>query len=492
MENPNNFGWEFETIAKHTLDIIIIIDENQKVRYVTPSFRTIFGLDPEVFVGENVFDPVHPDDKENLMEAHRQVLKLQIPKTNEYRVFDANGEIKYFESRVMPVPHHPDRLAVVTIRDITDRKMMENELKTRKNRYEELQNSLKTFSQDLSSVMKLSDLEERLIKEITFIFPHSKPNILKFHREKQKVEGRLYSAVEAQLSQLAMGKIEHISDKIHIRIGDRREYSFILVLHSPSINEEMDSIWLETLICFTVMVFENLNVIENLMNRLEEIMQSNETPQWVLRLLFNLQEQQRQNLSSDLHDTILQDQVDLFRRLEALQKQKEIQYELKNQLKEIGQGLLDTIHQIRMTCNELRPPLLKELGLERALENLFEYTQLSSTFKIMFETDMTNSLMIDEELTIGIYRITQELLNNAAKHSKASMLHFQMSTQDTLKIYYYDDGVGFEREKLTPTFHSMGLTGIRQRVQSLNGKIEFDSVPGQGVAISMDFPIQIS
>lgn len=492
MENPNNFGWEFETIAKHTLDIIIIIDEKQIVRYVTPSFQIIFGLDHECFVGTNVFDPVHPDDKEELMEAHRQVLKLQIPKTNEYRVFDAKGEIKYFESRVMPVPHHPDRLAVVTIRDITDRKMMENELETRKNRYEELQNSLKEFSKDLSSVMKLSDLEERLRKEITYILPNSKPYLLQFHREEQKVEEELFTAVEAYLPQLAMGKFVQISDKTYIRIGDRREYSYILVLHSPSINEMMDSIWLETLVCFTVMVFENLNVIENLMNQLEEVMQGNETPQWVLRLLFNLQEQQRQNLSSDLHDTILQDQVDLFRRIETLQKQNELEYKVKDQLKEIGQGLLDTIHQIRMTCNELRPPLLRELGLERALENLFEYTQLSSTFKITFETDMINHSTIGEELIIGIYRIIQELLNNAAKHSKASMLHFQISKQDTLKIFYYDNGVGFEREKLNPTFHSMGLTGIRQRVQSLNGKIEFDSVLGQGVTIRMDFPIQFS
>lgn len=99
-------------------------------------------------MGENVFDPVHPDDKESLMEAHRQMLFLQLPKTNEYRVFDMTGAMKYFESRVMPVPNHPDRLAVVTIRDITDRKQMENELKDRKNRYEELQNILKIFSKD--------------------------------------------------------------------------------------------------------------------------------------------------------------------------------------------------------------------------------------------------------------------------------------------------------------------------------------------------------
>lgn len=489
MEDTRKFSWEFETITKYTLDIIIIIDELQIVRYITPSIETVFGIKQEEFVGTNVFNLVHPDDKESLMEAHRQVILLQLPKTNEYRVFDLNGDMKYFESRVMPVPNHPERLAVVTIRDITDRKQMENELKDRKNRYEELQNSLKNFSKDLSSVMKIADLEDRLLKELNTVIPSSKPYILNYHRERQKIEGDYVRELELNMSQLTMGKIEHVLDKVVIKIGDRKEHSYVLVLQAQSIKETMDSFWLDTLVCFTVMVFENLHVIENLMNQLESALHSNETPQWVLRLLFNLQEQQRQNLSSDLHDTVLQDQVDLYRRMDALHNRYDMELEIKEQLRGIEQGLLDTIHQIRLTCNELRPPLLRELGLERALENLFEYTQVSSTFKIAFQTENTSTLCLNEEQTIGIYRIIQELLNNASKHAKASMLHFLICKQDTLRIVYSDDGVGFDLEKLNPSFHSMGLSSMRQRVQSLNGHIEFYSQPGQGVKVKIDFPI---
>lgn len=72
---------------------------------------------------------------------------------------------------------------------------------------------------------------------------------------------------------------------------------------------------------------------------------------------------------------------------------------------------MDTIHQVEMTCNELRPPKLREMGLERTLKSLFDDTQLSSTFKIMFKSEI-NDRLLNEEKTIAIYRIVQELLNS--------------------------------------------------------------------------------
>lgn len=488
MDKTSDFNWIFETITTHTLDIIFIVDQNRRVRFTTPSFYDILGSSPEELPNLDIFDFVHPDDRKWLMDRHKRVIATQQKSSSEYRVIDKFGNIRHVECKTTPIPNTEDHLTVVVSRDITERKHMENELQRRKNRYEVLQQSLKNFSQDLSSVMKVSDLEDRLLHEVERILTGSAPSIRIYHRENQTLEGSNLAELEPLLPQLTVGKLETIGDKIFIKIGERMDCVYILSFHASSISETMESIWLETMVCFTVMVFENLNVIENLMYQLESALQSNETPQWVLRLLFNLQEQQRLNLSSDLHDTVLQDQIDLYRRLELLLNRYDMEKEMKAQLKGIEQGLLDTIHQIRMTCNELRPPLLRELGLERALENLFEYTQVSSTFKIMFQTENMNNLSLNEELTIGIYRIIQELLNNATKHSKASMLSFQISHQDTLTVEYSDDGVGFNLDKLSPSFHSMGLSSMRQRVQSLNGHIMFYSQPGHGVKVKIDFP----
>ncbi|WP_338448036.1 PAS domain S-box protein [Niallia oryzisoli] len=483
METANEHNWIYEIIANHTLDILLIVNQQRNVLYATPSFYEIFDSTPEELRYKDIFaGSIHPDDRQYMEERHKKLLKTGRPSSTEYRVIDKFGVIKYFECKTTPLPDTEEYLQVVSIRDISERKKMEMELERRKNRYEALQNSLKVFSQDLTSIMKVSDLENRLVKEIKSITPGSEPVIHILESE---------NPMEKTLLSLTLGKLESINNKIHFKIGERNGRAYILSLNESSMMEKMDFIWLETLICYSVMVFENLNVMENLMNQLEAALQSKETPQWVLRLLFNLQEQQRLQLSSDLHDTVLQDQIDLFRRLEVLKYRKDIKLELIETLSGIEQGLLDSIHQIRRTCNELRPPFLRELGLEKALENLFEYIQISSTFKITFLSENPSNLSLNEEVTIGIYRIIQELLNNAVKHAKASLLDFKMRIDETVQILYCDDGVGFPLEKLKPSFHSMGLSSMMQRVQSLNGEIEFDSKPGQGLKVMIKFPIKL-
>jgi two-component system, NarL family, sensor histidine kinase ComP len=490
LEITNQYNWEFETITQHTLDILVIVDQNQIVKYVTPSFETIMGHKPEVFIGRNAFDPLYPEDKEKMILSHKEVIRTRQPRVDEYRVMHLNGSIIYVESRVSLIPDHPDNLVVVSIRDVTARKKMELELERRKNRYQDLQNSLKTYSQDLSTVTQMVDLKTRLIQELKTVIPNSDPKIISYHRENNTIEGERSSEIVTEILNLAAGKPQTIGDRLLILIGDRKEKSYILSLKDGSFGNSMNSIWLETLVNYTIMVFDSLNVIESLMNQMETAIQRKDRPQWILRLLFNLSEKQRLELSSDLHDTVLQNQLSLYRHLQAILKEYEFEKEMDDQLKEIVQGMLDTIHQIQTTCNELRPPLLRELGLQTALENLFDQTQVTSTYKIEFTTENTMNLSLNEEETIGLYRMVQELLNNANKHSQATNLHFHMEVlNDRLELTYTDNGKGLEVDKLTPTFKSMGLSGMRERAQSLNGTIEFFSEPGNGLTVKLQIPI---
>lgn len=492
MENTNHVNWEFETIAKHTLDILLIVDKNQIVKFATPSLESILGYRSEEFVGTNAFDLVYHEDRDKLMASHREAAMTKESKADEYRVFHKNGELKYFESRVTPIPNHPDNLVVVSIRDITFRKRMELELENRRNRYQELQNQLKHYSQDLSSVRKIVDLQTRLIKELTTVIPDSNPKVVIYNRETLKFEGDFPTGLPSYLPLLSVGKLQFDHKQIHILIGDHKEKAYILSIRASSIKETMDSIWFETLVHYTIMVFESLTIIESLMVQLDTALQKVERPQWIIKLLFHLSEKQRMELSSDLHDTVLQNQMSLFNSLETMLKNQQLDDEMTLQLKGILQGLMDTIHQIRVTCHELRPPLLKELGLIRALENLFHDTQDSSAFNITFTTENMEGFTINEEATIGIYRIVQELLNNATKHSQAANLHFHIYRLDeTLHLTYTDDGIGLDAGYLTPSFNSMGLSGMRERIRSLNGTIGYYSQPGNGLRITLQIPLHV-
>jgi two-component system, NarL family, sensor histidine kinase ComP len=459
----------FEAMLDHTFDMLLIVDENRHVLFATPNLYEITGYSPEELRHQDAFIIVHPEDIEYMQERHKNLLESQHHGQTEYRMLRKDGKIRYFECKTTVLPNTDKFLQVVSTRDVTNRKLMELELEQHKNRYEVLQKSLKCFSKELTSVMKLTDLERRLLQELSEILPESAPVIL----NEQLDFG------------LEVGRILTNGEYAFIKIGERGDNPYIVRIQTNAISEEMESIWLETLIYYAVMVFENLNVIQNLIEQLDE---GKESPQWVLQMLFNLQEKQRLNLSSDLHDTVLQDQIDLYRRLESLLNRYDIDKETWVKLKEIEEGLLDTIHQIRMACNQLRPPLLRELGLVQSLENLFEHLQINSTFKINFKTSNVPSL--NEEQTIGIYRIVQELLENAEQHSNASEVSFHIGSEShELILEYRDNGVGFNLNLVQPTLNSMGLTTMNQRAKSLGGKIDYDTETGNGLKAILKLPI---
>ncbi|MFT4417080.1 PAS domain-containing protein [Fredinandcohnia humi] len=487
MEKTDSYNQMIQTLLNYTEDFLFVVNRERHILFATPNCYEKSGYSPEELRNRDSFFMVHPDDRENLIKRHENLIETGKKNSSEYRMIHKNGEVRYVECKTTPLPDTEEYLQVVCTRDINDRKLMEKELDRQKKRYEVLQNSLKNFSSDLSQVMKLSDLKERLLREVETILPGSNPTLFIYNPDD-------YNGIPVELLQemtcLEVGKSKAALDKVFVKIGEQQNNYYILSLFESAIREKMDSIWLETLAHYTVMVFKNLNVIENLIFQLESTVQNNETPQWVLRLLFNLQEQQRMTLSSDLHDTVLQDQIDLYRRLESLINKVELSKESKLQLREVEQGLLDIIHKIRVTCNELRPPLLRELGLERALENLFEHVQITSTYKIVFSSENVSLTALSEETTIGIYRIVQELLSNAEKYSKASLLHFNLTCKDgIIQMTYTDDGVGFDTVKLNPSLSSMGLTSMSQRAQSLEGEIEFISKPGSGLIAILKLPV---
>ena len=102
---------------------------------------------------------------------------------------------------------------------------------------------------------------------------------------------------------------------------------------------------------------------------------------------------------------------------------------------------MDHIYTIRETCNNLRPPFLYELGLKQALLNLFKQINLKATF--FFYYDIPEQIVAPSvEHEQAIYRIIQELLNNAMKHSKASNVTIRLFQKgEHLYLTYVDNGI---------------------------------------------------
>ncbi|KGP74230.1 sensor histidine kinase [Pontibacillus yanchengensis] len=354
--------------------------------------------------------------------------------------------------------------------------------------------SLDQFSKDISKILKREELDERLIREVKTVLPVNGVSLLecqKGHSVIHLVKGD-HQYPEEEISHHCVEKanvkttgeffkvdkglcyvISEMNDSLHLLWIDKK------MNHTPFNKDEHR--WLKTLVHYTSIVYENFQLIEGVTEELKRSMyQNSEAPFWLLRLLFNLSEKERARLASDLHDAALQEQLVWYRKVEELLEEREIPNHVTGELTEVKEGLLDVVQQIRETCTFLRPPFLKESGIVEALNYLIDHYRLRCDFSVEFNAQQF-SVELEHEQSLAIYRIVQELLNNATKHSQATTVEFDLKSEGGMVVLNYkDDGVGIPREELKKRHsESMGLDGIRQRVKSLQGNVEFYS-PEEG------------
>ncbi len=140
-----------------------------------------------------------------------------------------------------------------------------------------------------------------------------------------------------------------------------------------------------------------------------------------------------------------------------------------------------SIRELRRVAHNLMPESLMRYGLKAALSDFcggIEHVNLH-----YFGDDRR----IDEKFEVAIFRIAQELVNNAIKHSKSRQINVQVIQEpERINLVVQDDGIGFNPEKLQ-TQNTTGLNSIRSRVESLNGQLDFISEPQKGTEVQVNF-----
>ena len=129
----------------------------------------------------------------------------------------------------------------------------------------------------------------------------------------------------------------------------------------------------------------------------------------------------------------------------------------------LREEVLDIIDATRDICENLYPPMIERLGLYMSLNTLFEKYKVRYNFLIKDDIEEIDGLSLDQ--ATAIYRIIQELLTNASKHSEAYVIHIVLKKQNhTIYIEYIDDGVGIDKNISLDEIKSLGLIGIQERV----------------------------
>jgi len=152
------------------------------------------------------------------------------------------------------------------------------------------------------------------------------------------------------------------------------------------------------------------------------------------------------------------------------------------------QELLDQAEQqLRHLSHQLRPMVLDDLGWLAAIE--FIAAAVSSRTRIPVEVRSSITQRLPPAVETALYRVVQEALTNAARHSRAAHIRIEIDQErDSLRCLSSDDGVGFEVDSCVRR-GGLGLRGMHERLGALGGSLHIVSAPGQGAQIRIHLPL---
>ena len=199
----------------------------------------------------------------------------------------------------------------------------------------------------------------------------------------------------------------------------------------------------------------------------------------------NLQEREQQALARELHDELAQSLTGMKGIASSIQVSCPQSRQAVDAILSICDDLFSVV---RSMMRRLRPSSLDELGLLASLQELVsDWQQKNPNCHISLDASIGQSVLSDE-ITIYVYRIVQESLNNISRHARATRASIMLrnTADDKLNLIISDNGVGFDHVQ---TSYGFGLLGMRERVENLNGSFDINSQPGQGVVLSMMIPV---
>jgi signal transduction histidine kinase len=211
------------------------------------------------------------------------------------------------------------------------------------------------------------------------------------------------------------------------------------------------------------------------------------------RRLLTVQEEERKRLATDLHDELIQLLFGLRYELDVVKGRlgegQAVDRELMTMKSRIDQGLTE----LRRILRNLRPALLDDLGLVSALKLLVRQANESSGNRVTLESS-EDADRLPTEIETCLYRVAQEALTNAVKHSRAQKISATLYIDDgEVVLRVSDNGIGFDvasqyRDNRFVTGEGFGLYGMRERLRGLNARLTVESEAGVGTRVTAVLP----
>jgi signal transduction histidine kinase len=205
--------------------------------------------------------------------------------------------------------------------------------------------------------------------------------------------------------------------------------------------------------------------------------------------LINAQENERRRIARDLHDGLSQTLALISVELEMFGQEPPAQTGgIAGRMQEFSGELKSLASEVHRLAHDLHPAKLDQLGLAAAVRGFCKELAVAHEIAIEFEPGDVPPALPDD-VSLCLYRITQEALQNVVKHSGATAAKVELAAQGReLQLVVADDGHGFDLQAIE-LGASLGIVGMRERVRMVHGQISVQSRPGEGTRVEVRVPI---
>jgi two-component system sensor histidine kinase UhpB len=201
-------------------------------------------------------------------------------------------------------------------------------------------------------------------------------------------------------------------------------------------------------------------------------------------MVLQAQEEERKRIARDLHDEVNQALTALLLRIEAAAH--EAPPRLRDELAETKRLANQAMGELLDLARQLRPTALDDHGLVAALRTHVREQDRRGSANVHFWADPTLG-DLPTDVQVVIYRVAQEALVNAARHSGATRIEVSLERAGSIVILLVtDNGSGFAFDEEAK---GLGLSGMRERALLVGGRLEMDSRPGKGTTVKLEVPV---
>jgi PAS domain S-box-containing protein len=455
----------FNTLAQRAPVGILKADAEGRCTYANETWCEISGLTMTETLGHGWGQAVHPDDREAVAAKWEESVRHGKPYVNELRVVRPDGSVRYVLAGGRPT--RDDRGGVSgfigTVLDVTERRVAQQKAR-------EKQSLLRTLVDHSSAAIYLKDTAGRYLL-VNRRFMELWPAMKDFRDGTTPYEwfpeeaARSFIASDAEVWQ--SGETKTFEEVIAANDGPRTYLS----VKFPVYDDDHQVV--------------AVGGISADITELEQARRALAEREKLLRSLIDVQENEKQFLCHEFHDGLIQYAVGSKMLLESL-REGGLPEGCEAAVDSVIDCLAKGIDDGRRVIRGIRPAALDDLGLRAALDDLASDLR-ESGIEVDSEVD-PNVDGIPAPLQTTVYRVVQESLNNARKHSGSRRVrvvvclalgHIELTTEDF--------GHGFVPAAVSDK--GFGLIGIRERVRLAGGTCCVDSRTGQGTCVKVQLPL---